>query len=111
MLSTRITEDIRKAIEKYYHSSGLSLEELSERLGVNKSTLHGWLTGNSERIRCSNWHRLYPEIQQYLSVPDTSYTPSSEIDNFRYRLFNAALSLDIEDTAKIKILKLIKETR
>lgn len=128
MRSQKITPEIRKAIREWYRTSGLSQEALGELVGINKSSVNGWLNGDSKNIRPRNWEKLWPHIKTYVSnmhvgdhsvavngaVVNSSITNgcAAAVENFRRRVQEGVMAAsDIDDSVKVKIFNLVHDIK
>lgn len=75
MANTRITQEILSAIRMWRDTEALSYEDMGNLVGVNKSSIGKWFSGETQMLRREVWQKLYPCIQKYLP---SNYKP---VDN------------------------------
>ncbi len=138
MKSKEITPEIRQAIREWYTATGMSQEKMGEVTGINKSSINGWLNGDTKSIRGPHWERLFPHIAKYLPANIVNSIIGSNnhvfgnnniknsgngkinvfgegtnidilIEDFRKRTLMGVIELDIDLEAKDKVLKLLKD--
>ena len=69
MKSQVITEEIRKALWRWYQESKLTQPQMAALIKISDPAINGWLNGKSKTIRPNNWKLLFPYIKPYL--PDS----------------------------------------
>lgn len=124
MANTRITNEILAAIRMWRDTESLSYEEMGKLVGVNKSSIGKWFSGETQMLRREVWQKLYPCIQKYLP---NNFNPienngamilNNGGTNYGNAVSNYALSVvlkKITDTdsltaeEKIKFIKVLQE--
>ena len=66
MANTKITQEILSAIRMRRDTEALSYEDMGNLVGVNKSSIGKWFSGETQMLRREVWQKLYPCIQKYL---------------------------------------------
>lgn len=67
MANQRITTEIIDAINRWRIEEQLTYENIGELIGgINKTTIHQWISGKSKSIQDTSFARLLPYIQKYL---------------------------------------------
>ncbi len=116
MKSKFITHGIYDALKRWYTEERLTQEQIAQIVGVNRSSVNGWLSGEAKRIRAVNWVRLLPRLRQYLpedalDADDLEINPESQrlLEAFRRRLQDAIMSSELDAVSKVKIFALIRD--
>jgi transcriptional regulator with XRE-family HTH domain len=63
----RNNDDIRSAIQRYMSAMGQTMTSMASRIGVSKSAVSRWISGESTEIKPSHWVRLQPLIQPFMA--------------------------------------------
>ncbi len=121
-----ITKEVRNALHKLYNEDKLTQEKIGQLAGVNRSSVNGWLNGESQVIRENNWNKLYPHLKKYLpamwvgnnslavngAVNNSSVWNSSggdDVEKLKRKIQDAIMDSDLDDNAKVKAFSIIRQ--
>ena len=128
-----VIQEIEKVLRDVY-SSGLTQQEMAERMGVSQVHVGRLLSGKRkiEKMELETFLKLFPNAQVILnaeSATSGNYSPivkgkqsvginngtihncEQDIEHFRHKIQDEVIRSDVEPEAKVKILNIILNTK
>lgn len=119
-------KDILTSMRELY-DSGMTQQEIADKTGISRSYIRDLLSGKRDidGLTLKKINQLFPDSALTLGnrsignnntignntrvQSDNNFLPSSDgIEQLRRTLINGIIDLDIDDTSRTKVLKLIK---
>ena len=118
----RLRKEMIVAIAEAVEKAGSQME-FERRTGIRQSTINKIINGKSNSIADRTWRDLLPHLDSSRIIGNDNYfgqncrvqsdnnflsSSKNSIEEFRRKLIEAVIDLDIDDTSRTKVLKLIK---
>lgn len=111
----KLTKEMRKLLADAVAECGSQME-FQRRTGIRQSTINKILNGKSQSVADRTWRDITLHINsdnqnQIINTGNNNNFFADNINDYKSKLIEAVIDLDIDDTSRTKVLKLIKSIK